>query len=711
MKKYILLCCIVSSTFLMKAEEGMLIPSLIAAFQSDMKAAGMKLSAEQIYSINNSSLKDAILQFGGGCTAEIISKQGLILTNHHCGYYNIQQHSSLENDYLKNGFWAKSQAQELPNQGLTATRIVRIDDVTKEVLFGTEGLTKEARLAKIAVNIRQLTSDKTTNTHYKYEIQDFDYGNSFYAMTSEIFLDVRLVGTPPNSIGKFGGDTDNWVWPRHTGDFSVFRIYTGPDNKPAPYSTANIPYTPIHSLIIDAGKKQKGDFTMVYGFPGQTEQHLVSGQLNYIIEKERTARISIRNKVLTVIDSEMRTSDKIRIKYAAKQASIANSYKKWIGQVQGLKELHAVEVKKSSELRYTNTARTNPNWNQKYGSVVDEMNAITEKYKYYDYSNSIFMEYLNIGAEFYKNMRVIDDLVTNYDLYEQKKEMPEKVKKIKASLDKFFKDYDKHTDQLIFNAVHDDFIRLIPDSLIPSEIKELNTLEWSKLIYTKSIFVEKEKIKKVLSNLTRKKLKKLTADPAFKLYKALISSYRATILPKELIFQETMEDLLKVYVEGKCIMFPNEKHWPDANSTLRLTYGKLEGSAPKDGMSYGEHTNIDGIIEKNKTGNPDFELLPRMIELHKNKAYGSYAQDGELWVCYTASNHTTGGNSGSPVLNENGELIGINFDRTWESTMSDYMFDPSRCRNVVCDIRYVLWVIDIYSGANHLIKELEISKN
>ena len=711
MKKLSLLLAIYFLAIFSHAEEGMLIPSLIEAFQSDMKAKGMKLTPDQIYSINHSSLKDAVIHFGGGCTAEIISNQGLILTNHHCGYSQIQQHSSVEKDYLKNGFWAKNLSEELANPGLTASRIVSIEDVTKIVLFGTDGLGRIEKYQKIAENIDKLTKDKTTNNEFKIEIQEFDYGNSFYCMTSEVFQDVRLVGTPPNSIGKFGGDTDNWVWPRHTGDFSVFRIYVGPNNKPAAYSKDNIPYKPLYSLTIDAGKKKSGDFTMVYGFPGLTEQHLVSGQLKYIVEKIRPAQISMREKSLSVIDSRMRSNDEIRIKYAAKQASLANSYKKWIGQIQGLKELKAIESKINYENNYTQKATENANWNKNFGVIVNQMNQLYEQNKEFEFANSVYAEYLQFGPEFFKQARALYDLMNNYSTLNSAGELKNKVEKNKKALTKFYKDYSIEVDQSIFKLLHNEFILLMNNKNLPQEIYKYDTEKWSRNIYSKSILTNKEKMLEFYSNLDEKSFKKLQKDPGFKLYTILIDEYKNKIIPKVQEFQITMEEYLKVYVEGKLSMFPQDKHWPDANSTLRISYGKIEGASPKDGMIYGDHTTIDGIMEKNKTGNPDFELLPRMFDLYNKKEFGSYSQDGELWVCFSASNHTTGGNSGSPVINENGQLIGINFDRTWESTMSDYMFDPSRCRNVVCDIRYVLWVIDVYSGASNLIQEINIIRD
>jgi hypothetical protein len=685
----------------LRADEGMLIPSLIAAFESDMKAKGMKLSAEDIYSVNKASLKDAILQFGGGCTAELVSDQGLILTNHHCGYSQIQSHSSLENDYLKYGFWAKTKADELQNQGLTAVRIVRIEDVTKLILGS--GKTDEASIQAL---IKELTAKAVAGTHYEAEIKPFNYGNDYYMMVKEVFLDVRFVGTPPNSIGKFGGDTDNWVWPRHTGDFSVFRIYVGKDNKPAPYSAENVPYKPIHFLPISFKNRKEGDFTMVYGFPGATEQHVVSSYLKFIIEKERPARIRMRDLSLGVIDAAMKESDKTRIQYSAKQASIANAWKKWIGQIDGLKRLDAVTIKINREKEYTDKANSKPEWTAKYGDVVQKMNDLVAKKVDVEFQYAMGAEYFSYGPEYFKLARGINDLLTNYSKYKEKNEVSGVISKLKTSGEGFFKNYDETVDGKIFELLTIEYFKRIGDTkLSEAEVKQLKNE-----IYVQSVLTNKERYLSFLDSYNDESKAKLENDPGFKHYNALISKFRASTSPDFQAFNAEMTTLLKLYVEGKKVMFPNAKHWPDANSTLRISYGKLEGSAPTDGMKYTEHTTLDGIIAKYNSGNPDFELLPRMLDLHKAKDYGPYAQNGELWVCFTGSNHTTGGNSGSPVLDKNGHLMGLNFDRTWESTMSDYMFDANRCRNVVVDMRYVLWVMDKYSGAKHLVDEMKLVK-
>jgi hypothetical protein len=694
--------------FNLRAEEGMLIPSVISAFESDMKAKGMKLSAKDIYDVNNSSLKDAVMHFGGGCTAELVSSKGLLLTNHHCGYSQIQSHSSLEKDYLKYGFWAKNLKEELANPGLTASRMVRIEDVTKTVMFGVNAndpiATKEATIKK---NSQQLIKDATNGTHYEAEVKPFNYGNDFYLIVKEVFKDVRLVGTPPNSIGKFGGDTDNWVWPRHTGDFSVFRIYAGPGNKPADFNADNQPYQPLHFLPISFKNRKQGDFTMVYGFPGETEQHVVSGYLKFIMEKERPVRINMREKSLSVIDAAMRSSDEIRIKYAAKQASIANAYKKWIGQVDGLKRLDALAIKSQREAEYTKRATSNLDWAARYGTIVEQMNNLAKEGTRWEYEYALAVEYLFVGPEFYKLARGIEDLQQNYEKYLSSNQLSSQIDKLKKGADGFFKNYDAGVDKRIFDLLTAVYLKEKANAAWNTSI---NSPALSEMIFTKSILTSKDRYLAFLDGFKSSSLKKLLKDPGVKLYTDFMAEFRTNVLPNFQQFDSKMNDLLKIYVEGKYIMFPEAKHWSDANSTLRVTYGQLEGSKPADGMMYTEHTTLDGIIAKYNTGNPDFELLPRMLELHQAKNYGPYAQNDELWVCFTGSNHTTGGNSGSPVIDANGHLMGLNFDRTWESTMSDYMFDPNRCRNVVVDIRYVLWVMDIYSGAKHLVDEMELVK-
>jgi len=687
------------------ADEGMLIPLLIKAFESDMQARGMKLTADQIYSVNHASLKDAIFQFGGGCTAELVSSQGLLLTNHHCGYSQIQSHSSLAHDYLKNGFWAKEKKDELTNPGLTATRIVRIEDVTALVLQNAQGKQDQS---VISANIASIIKKAIDGTHYEAEVKAFDYGNAYYLMVKEVFKDIRFVGTPPNSIGKFGGDTDNWVWPRHTGDFSVFRIYAGPDNKPAAYAADNVPYTPIQYLNISFKDRKEGDFTMVYGFPGVTEQHVVSEYLKFIIEKERPARIEMRDESLAAIDAGMQSSDLIRIQYSAKQASIANAWKKWIGQVEGLKNLDGVAVKQREEATYRKMTESNPEW-KKYANALDSLNQYVKDNSEKEFRYAMGVEYFFYGPEFFKMIKASSALFNGWNTGVSDEVFSAERNKLIASARTFFKNYNRGVDQSIFNALTVKYQG--SEMAINKNWSMVNVAELSGDIYDKSIFTDSTRFIQFVKSFSNKSTKKLTKDPAYIFYTTYYPIFTQEVDKSFKQYQANITPLMQRYIEGKYVMFPNEKHWPDANSTLRITYGQLEGSSPVDGMAYTEHTTLDGMIAKNSTGNPDFELLPRMFELASNKTYGPYAQDGELWVCFTGSNHTTGGNSGSPVLDEKGNLMGLNFDRSWESTMSDYLFDPNRCRNIVVDIRYVLWVMDIYSGARHLVNEMTLIKD
>ena len=678
------------------ADEGMLIPSLIKAFESDMKAKGMRLSAEDIYSVNSSSLKDAIFQFGGGCTAEVVSKKGLLLTNHHCGYSQIQSHSSLENNYIENGYWASNLSEELTNPGLTAMRIVRIENVTEQVLLG---ITSDLQQSEIKTNINTIIENAIKGTHYTADVKAFNYGNEYYLMLKETFLDIRFVGTPPNSIGKFGGDTDNWVWPRHTGDFSVFRIYAGKDNKPAEYNSENKPYTPLHFLPISMKDRKNGDFTMVYGFPGSTEQHVCSSYLEQIVSKERPSRIRMRDLSLSVIDKAMKNSELIRIQYASKQARISNAWKKWIGQIDGLKRLDAVQLKKETEKEFTERALSNESWKQKYGETVAMMNALSDEFFKYEYEYAMGIEYFYVGPEYFKLIRSTNDLISNYSKYVEEGEIKEVKEKLLQTAEGFFKNYNQDIDMEILSLLTKEYF---------SKIDGAKSSTVSSNIALKSVFTNQQRFEQFIEKFNKKSAKKILKDAGYSHYTKHYGDWINNVIPNYRSFSQSMDALLKNFVAGKLEMFPNKKHWPDANSTLRITFGQLEGSSPADGKVYTEHTTLDGIIAKYNSGNPDFKIKPRMLELFKEKDYGGYAQDDELWVCFSGSNHTTGGNSGSPVLDADGYLMGLNFDRSWESTMSDYMFDPNRCRNIVVDIRYVLWVIDKYSNAGHLIKEMEL---
>jgi len=707
MTKIAILLILISQIFISRSEEGMLIPTLLSAFESDMQAMGMKLSASDIYDANNASIKDAIIHFGGGCTAEIVSEKSLLLTNHHCGFSQIYSHSSVENNRAKNGWWAKNLSEELPNPGLTAARMVRIEDVTSRVLEGTEGKSQQEMNTIIMANIAKLKAEATNGNHYEADIKPFDFGNSYYLLVKETFRDIRLVGTPPNTVGKFGGDTDNWVWPRHTGDFSVFRIYADQNNLPADYNENNRPYEPLHFLPVSLKPRQENDFTMVFGFPGTTEQHTISNELEYIINELRPAQIRMRDLSLSAINAAMKKSEVTTINYAPKQARIANAWKKWIGQIDGLKRGDAITVKRTYEKQYTTDAASKPEWKTAYGVVVEALNTSAEKGKEADFAYNMFIEYAYVGAEFFKLTRALEDELEKLETSEEKASR-EQIEKLLQQATNFFEKYDASIDREIFQLQTDYYISVMKEEYLAEVLKKGNTPALTSAIFDKSIFTDLGRYTKFVSKLSAKSRKKLMKDAGFNLHTELTNVFGEKVRPGVQQYFGEKNYLMKTFVKGKYEMYPNHKHWSDANSTLRVTYGKLEGSQPADGMKYLSHTTIDGIIEKHNTGQADFDLLPRMLELYKNKEFGDYLQDGELWVCFTGSNHTTGGNSGSPVIDAEGNLLGLNFDRSWESTMSDYMFDASRCRNITVDMHYVLWMIDIYGGAKHIVDEMKI---
>ncbi len=639
------------------AVEGMWIPSLIDMFYGDMQTYGLKLSQEDIYSTNNASLKDAIVQFNGGCTAEIVSNEGLILTNHHCGFSAIQHHSSLENDYLKNGFWAKNKEEELACPWLRVTFVKEISDVTGSILGDiADDLSPEVRQKIIDDRIAEMEKMHSAG-NLTAKIKPFNLGNEYFMLLTEDYNDIRLVGAPPSAIGKFGGDTDNWVWPRHTGDFSVFRIYANSDNESAPYDEANQPFAPVKSLPISLKPKQEGDFTMVYGFPGSTDQHYVSGKLNFYINTERPARIAMRQQTLDILKPAMNGDDQIRIQYASKQARIANAWKKWIGQVGGLKDLRAVDKKLKWEEKYRAKAAEKTSWKQTYFPVVGQLNELQEKYQKYEFARALYIEYFYVGPEFIQHAFGFYNLAYNYEKLKAEGKLEAEIEKLERGQKGFFKNYNKSIDQKIFNALTPLYIAYADNELLPNNL----ATDWEKqgeLIFNKSAILQIAEMNLILKKFDKKAAEKLKKDPALVFAKDIYEAYIKNVSAPYNAFMLQEEALMKTYVAGLLEMFPDKRIWADANSTMRIAYGKLEGSSPVDGLIYAHYTTIDGIMQKYNPENPDFQLTPRFLQLYEEGDYGDYAQDGELWVCFTASNHTTGGNSGSPVIDAEGELNG-----------------------------------------------------
>lgn len=711
----LLIAFLMISRVSVKAHEGMWIPSLIKMFLTDMQADGLQLSAEDIYAVNKSSLKDGIVHFGGGCTSEIVSDKGLILTNHHCGFSQIQSHSSLENDYLKDGFWAMSHKEELTNPGLTATIIDRIEDVTRKVLMDIDENTDPSkRAALVAERIATIKSQvESVEKGKSAQIKAFYYGNQYFMIVTKTFKDVRLVGAPPSSVGKYGGDTDNWMWPRHTGDFSVFRIYSGPDNQPADIAEENVPYKPAHHFPVNITGTKAGDFTMIYGFPGRTQQYLHSSSVDFITQDMNPKAIDMRNSSLEIIDAAMASSDQIRIQYASKQARIANSWKKWIGENRGLDRLDAIKVKQDLEANFHDKVMASAELKPVFGNVLKDLEASNKEGQALMMSRSMLIEFFYVGPEFMRHASFFENLVENYESLVEKGEFEKTIEFLKNGAEGFFKNYNATVDQKILAVLYPKYIENLapqyrPDGHAALAAKYGNN--WNKYaadIFEDSYFVDKSRELALLDKWKSSSAKKVKADPGYKLMKSVLGAWRKAQVPYS-GWQGKNSELMRVYVKGMMTAFPNEKYWPDANSTLRLAWGKVEGSEPRDGVIYQPFTTLDGVLAKYVPGDREFDLPAKLIELAKNRDYGRYGFKGELPICFTASNHTTGGNSGSPVLNGEGHLIGINFDRSWESTMSDIMYDPERCRNIVVDIRYVLFMIDKYAGASHLVDEMTI---
>ena len=683
------------------AKEGMWIPTLLEAIQGDMQSLGLKLTAEDIYSINHSSLKDAVVHFGGGCTAEMVSAEGLLLANHHCGYGEIQQHSTVDNDLLTHGFWAMTRADELKNPGLTATFIDRIEDVTLTLSRACVGLSGEARESRMKEEVARLVAEATEGTGLEAKVVPFDFGNSHYLITSKVFRDVRLVGAPPSAVGKFGGDTDNWVWPRHTGDFSMFRIYADENNQPSDYAETNVPYQPAHHFPINLDGVEDGDFTMVFGFPGRTEQYLTSDAVDHVINRLNPMRIAMRDEGLAVINAARASSDALRIAYAAKQSSVANAWKKWKGQNRGLTELKALDKKRKLEADLKAKTGTD---------VVADIAELNAQYFPYLEARSLFIEWVYYGPDALNYAHGFSGLIEG----EPGEKWDETLESMRSAEAGFRRDFDASVDEQLMARLLEAYLQWMPETLLPNGLKQEveqagGGPSWAQKLYKKSVFDDAQAMSKLLDSGSSKSWAKLSKDPLYQLIKRLRSHYFEVVAPEYGRLREDIAQASGRYTKALRSAFPNRNFPIDANSTLRLTYGKVEGSSPYDGMQYNPFSTARGILQKYIPGNADFDMPERLVELLENREYGRYAnQDGELVVCFTGSNHTTGGNSGSPALDAEGHLVGINFDRSWESTMSDILFDGSRCRNIMVDIRYVLWVIDVYANAGHLVEEMTL---
>ncbi len=691
---------------LLRAEEGMWLPMLLDKLnEKQMKAMGMKISAKDIYNINGSSLKDAIVSFGGFCTGEVISEKGLILTNHHCGFDAIQNHSTLTNNYIRDGFWAMSTAEEIPNPGLFVTFIARIDDVSAQVLAGVQkGMSESERQSIIDKNMKAVNAAAKKESWQSSFVRSFFEGNQYYLFVTETYNDIRLVGAPPSSIGNFGKDTDNWIWPRHTGDFSLFRIYAGKDNKPAPYSPDNVPYKPRRSLALNIGGTKPNDFTMVFGFPGRTMQYLHSAAVAQTMELNDPAKIAIRDKALEVIDGFMRRDEQIKIQYAAKYAGISNAWKKWQGEVLGLKRTDAVGKKKKYEALFQQRVNANPQWKADYGSLLEQLQSAYDELKPFGLARDYYLEITSKIEVF--------AVVNQLRLLQQAKERNNyaaTLERVKARLKDLYGEYVARVDQKLFEALMPLYAEDQPPAYVASAAaKRDDYTAWAADLYKRSMLDDGAKLLEALDKNADEVLAQYSSDPIYAVYADMANLYGSTVMPRLNEIQDRINELQRTYMKAQMEVMKEKKFYPDANSTLRVTYGQVKGYKARDAVQFDPYTYLDGVMQKYVPGDYEFDVPAKLRELYEKKDYGPYGKNGKLPVCFIATNHTTGGNSGSPALDAWGNLIGLNFDRVWEGTMSDINYDASICRNIMVDIRYILFIIDKYAGAGHLVKEMKL---
>jgi hypothetical protein len=708
----ILVILILSFGLKVRADEGMWLLPLIEKLNiGKMTELGLKLSAEDIYSLNKASVKDAIIIFGGGCTGEIVSSQGLILTNHHCGYGSIQSHSTVEHDYLRDGFWAMSKEQELPNPNLSATFLVRIEDVSAQIMANVKpGMSESERSASINEVRQSIEKKASVGNNYRVQVGSFYGGNYFYLLVYERYTDVRLVGTPPQSIGKFGSDTDNWEWPRHTGDFSVFRVYSGPDGKPAPYSKENIPLKPKHYLPVSIKERNIGDFAMILGYPGRTNRYMTSFEVSEQLQIVHPDRIKIRGIKQDIWMEDMKADQKVNIQYSSKYFGSSNYWKYSIGQKGGLERLNVKAKKEEIESQFTNWIAANADQKAKYGEALNMIKtAIEGRAEYYN-----ALQYLNEcvqGCELITMNQFATMLITAIKSGDTQK-ISETSSRVKTYATGFYKDYNGPTDKKSTAAMlklyradvpakfHPDFFVNVVDKKYKGNIDKFVDEMFAKTVFSSEA--------KLLAFLEKPVLKTIENDPVY-LTSASIYRSGAEISKSSSQFESGLTTGKRLWVAALMEMSPEKTQYPDANSTMRLTYGTVQDYNPRDGVTYKYYTTLQGVADKYKAGDYEFDLPQRLLDLNKKKEYGRYGSSkGYMPVCFLTTNDITGGNSGSPVMNGNGELIGLAFDGNWESMSGDIAYEPELQRTIVVDIRYVLWTMDIFAGAKHLVDEMTI---
>ncbi|MBZ4676432.1 MAG: serine protease [Anaerophaga sp.] len=720
MKKLILVLIflqLVSASF---AKEGMWIPLLLEKYNiEEMQEMGFKLTAEDIYSINQASMKDAVMIFGGGCTAELISDEGLIITNHHCGYSAIQSHSTVENDYLTNGFWAMSKEEELPNPDLTVTFLKYMKDVTDSVLKGVEEtMTMKKREEIIEKNIKEIKEKATKDTHYTAIVKPFFHGNQYFLFVNEVYKDIRLVGAPPSAIGKFGGDTDNWMWPRHTGDFSLFRIYADENNEPAEYSPGNKPFKPKKHFPVSLKGIDEGDFTMVFGYPGSTDQYVPSYHIRMLTEEVYPALIDMRTQKLNVMNKYMNADPAVRIQYAAKKAGVSNSWKRWRGEIRGLKILNAVQRKEEYQSDFQAWTAKNDERSQRYGSLPEEYEKLYQQLGEVRLARDLLLEIISRsgGIEVSRVAAMFRPLIAAYEKNEtpEQEEIDKIKEKLKKDIKEFFKDYHQPVDHEITEDILSLYAAKVDSEYLPAIYNHIEKKyngrfeDYTDRLFRKTRLADKSSALELVDDFSERTVKKIKKDPAWELYDSFRNVYQDKIYPLYRSLSLTNDSLNRIYMQAQMAYEPHKTFYPDANFTLRVGYGKINGYEPRDAVKYLHQTTLEGIMEKDNPEIYDYRVPEKLKKLYKEKDFGRYEDNGTVPVCFIATNHTTGGNSGSPVINAEGHLIGVNFDRAWEGVMSDLMFNPEQCRNISLDIRYALFIIDKYAGAGYLLDEMTI---
>ena len=714
--KKILFLLFLAPIFL-RAQGGMWVPLLLEKQnEKEMKSLGLKLDADDIYHSVNPSLKDAICQFGGGCTGEMISSEGLLLTNHHCGFDAIQKLSTLENNYVENGYWSKDRSGELPAPGVTAMFISRMEDVTALALMGvTESMAENTRQAQVDKNLAQIRVNTKKEKWEDIVIRPFYNGNQYFLFVTQTFKDVRFVGAPPSSIGKFGADTDNWVWPRHTGDFSVFRVYADSANHPAEYSPSNMPYRPKKFLAISLDGADEDEFTMVYGFPGATSEYLTEAAVRQTAEVLNPARVNVRDRALKIMDGYMRKDPAVKIAYIARQSSISNAWKKWLGEMQGLLKYNALDKKRDYEAEFTRRIEQKADWKYKYGNLLPRLRQLYQDIEPYVLARDYYLEACVRNNQILGLAANLNSWIETYDKNGETF-FANKQKEATSGLESFYKDYRPEVDEAVFAGVMEIFGQNMRDEWGGAFVKMAADKSGgyaglASNMFKNSVLASKEKMNALLAEKPAKIAETLKNDPAYTFWKTLNDAYQTNVQPKLQELQPQINTLQRQYMAAQLEVFKEKRFFPDANGTLRLTYGKVDDYSPRDAVEYEERTYLDGIMEKYVPGDYEFDVPQKLIDLWKSKDYGQYADaEGKMPVAFIATNHTTGGNSGSPALDANGNLVGLNFDRVWEGTMSDLNYDPAICRNIMVDTRYILFVIDKFGGAGHLVKEMKLVK-